>query len=53
MQIMKTGVFRHRKAGKVFKLNIEFFREGSLDHLLSVDVKFLLKLKLSFVQKGP
>ena len=44
MQMVKTGIFRPGKTSKCFKIKTETFREGSSDHLLSVDVKILLKL---------
>ena len=37
--------------GKSLKPNIETFTDGSSDHLLSVNVKFLLKFEGNVVQK--
>ena len=40
---MKTGTFRPAKLCYVLQIQIEILREGSSDHLLSVDVETLLK----------
>ena len=52
-QAMKIGIFRPAKNGKCFNLKIETFREGCLDHLLSIDLKILFKFKAKVVRNGP
>ena len=50
---MKTGIFRPGKNGKCIKLKFETFGEGNSDHLLSVDVKILIKFEVNIIQNGP
>ena len=45
--------FQIQKTGDCFNLKIETFKEGISDHLLSIDVRILLKFEVSIVQNGP